>query len=158
MKRAFKIISGGQTGVDRAALEWAVANNVTHGGWCPRGRKAEDGAIPDSFKLAETYSPTYAVRTRWNVRDSDGTVIFSATNQINGGSKLTRESAETQSKPWLHLDASLGMAEAARRLRRFIEEHNIATLNVAGPRASDEPDNGSFVQSVLSRALKPFLP
>lgn len=158
MKRAFKIVSGGQTGVDRAALEWAVANNVTHGGWCPCGRKAEDGAIPDSFKLAETYSPTYAVRTRWKVRDSDGTVIISATNQINGGSKLTRESAETQGKPWLHLDASLGMAESARRLRRFIEENQIATLNVAGPRASDEPDTGPFVQAVLSRALKPFLP
>jgi hypothetical protein len=158
MTSAFKTVSGGQTGVDRAALEWAVANNVAHGGWCPRGRKAEDGAIPDSFKLAETYSPTYAVRTRWNVRDSDGTVNFSATTQINGGSKLTREPAETQGKPWLHLGASLGVTESARRLRRFIEEHNIATLNVAGPRASDEPDNGSIVQAVLSRTLKPFLP
>ena len=157
MKRPFKIVSGGQTGVDRAVLEWAVASQVPHGGWCPRDRKAEDGVIPLKFNLTETDSPTYAVRTRWNVRDSDGTVIFSATSQLNGGSKLTRESAETQGKPWIHLDVSEGVAEAVRRLNRFIDRHDIATLNVAGPRASEEPDNSHFVQAVLSRALKPFL-
>ena len=157
MKRKLKIISGGQTGVDRTALEWALAHDVPHGGWCPRGRKAEDGSIPTEFHLKETHASTSVIRTRWNVRDSDGTVIFSAGPELNGGSKLTREFAQLQGKPWLHLDSSLGVVEAVRRLRRFIEEEGIATLNVAGPRASEEPDNGKFVHAVLSRALKPFI-
>ena len=80
----FKIVSGGQTGVDRAALEWATANGVTHGGWCPKGRKAEDGMIPPEFKLNETFSEDTSIRTRRNVEDSDGTVIFSQ------GAGLTR--------------------------------------------------------------------
>jgi hypothetical protein len=157
MKPGFKIISGGQTGVDRAALEWAMAHDVPHGGWCPRGRKAEDGSIPTEFNLKETYTSTYAIRTRWNIRDSDGTVIFSSSPELNGGSKLTREFAQLQGKPWLHLDASVGVAEAVRRLRRFIEEQGIATLNVAGPRASEEPGNGKFVHAVMSRDLKSFI-
>jgi len=70
-------ISGGQTGVDRAALEWAVANGIPHGGWCPKGRKAEDGTIPTQFQLKETANDDYSMRTRRNVHDSGGTVIFS---------------------------------------------------------------------------------
>lgn len=89
----FCIISGGQTGVDRAALDWAIANRIPHGGWCPKGRRAEDGPLPRRYKLRETPSRSYAQRTRWNVRDSDATLIFSAANSLTGGSELTRRTA-----------------------------------------------------------------
>lgn len=140
MKRRFKIISGGQTGVDRAALEWALVHDVPHGGWCPRGRKAEDGRIPAEFNLTEARTSDYAVRTRWNIRDSDGTVIFSAGLELNGGSWLTWELAQLQGKPRLHLQRSQCVAKAVRRLGRFIEQYGIVTLNVAGPRSSEEPE------------------
>ena|SRR2546425_12464089 len=70
-KSPFKIVAGGQTGVDRAALDWAIAQGVRHGGWCPKGRRAEDGTIPRRYRLKEARSPAYHVRTRWNVRESD---------------------------------------------------------------------------------------
>src|SRR5262245_13445725 len=86
-----KIISGGQTGVDRAALEWALARGIPHGGWCPKGRRAEDGIIPPRFQLEETDSDNPSVRTRGNIRDSNGTVIFSGSLELSGGTKETAE-------------------------------------------------------------------
>jgi hypothetical protein len=80
-----KIVSGGQTGADRAALDWAIFHDLPHGGWCPKGRKAEDGVIPDQYQLTETSSASYPQRTQWNVRDSDGTVIFTMTSKLFGG-------------------------------------------------------------------------
>jgi hypothetical protein len=157
MKRLFKIMSGGQTGVDRAALEWALVNGVPHGGWCPKGRKAEDGIIPIQFQLKETGSGNHSMRTRRNVQDSGGTVIFSKGLELSGGTKETAEFAEKIGKPLLHLVSSLEV-EAAAKLDAFLKEHSIVVLNVAGPRASEEPDTGKFVQTVLSRALKPFIP
>ena len=88
-----KIISGGQTGVDRAALDVAVELEIPHGGWCPKGRLAEDGRIPDSYKLRETTSREYAVRTEQNVLDSDGTLILYR-ESISGGTELTLRLAE----------------------------------------------------------------
>ncbi len=82
-----KIISGGQTGADRAALDFAIARGIPHGGWCPRGRLAEDGTIPALYQLSETPGPDHAQRTEWNVRDSDGTVIFSIAPALTGGSR-----------------------------------------------------------------------
>src|SRR5687768_1765349 len=79
-----KIISGGQTGADRAALDFAIAHGLGHGGWCPRGRRAEDGPIPDRYRLRETAEADYAVRTRENVMDSDATLIFSVAKAIRG--------------------------------------------------------------------------
>lgn len=154
MKPPFKILAGGQTGADRAALEWALANGVPHGGWCPRGRKAEDGRIPSRFRLKETRSRTYAVRTRWNVRDSDGTVVFSRHRRLLGGTRRTVEAARKLGKPLLHLAGSLDAAEAARQLDAFVRRHRIAVLNVAGPRVSEEPGIGEFVQAVLTRVFK----
>jgi hypothetical protein len=156
MKQQFKIISGGRTGVDRAALEWAMANGIPHGGWCPKGRKAEDGVIPPRFHLKETGSENYSMRTRRNIRDSGGTVIFSGGLELEGGTKKTAEFAKDIGKPLLHLVSSLGVAEAATRLVAFVKEHGIVVLNVAGPRASKEPDTGNFVQAVLSQVLKSF--
>jgi hypothetical protein len=157
MKQQFKIISGGQTGVDRAALEWAMANRIPHGGWCPKGRKAEDGVIPPRFHLKETGSENYSMRTRRNVRDSGGTVIFSKELGLTAGTQETADVAKEIGKPLLHLISSLDAKEAATRLDVFINDHGIVVLNVAGPRASEEPDTGEFVQAVLSLALKPFI-
>jgi hypothetical protein len=157
MKPALKIISGGQTGVDRAALEWALANGVPHGGWCPKGRKAEDGVIPPQFQLQETGSDNYSIRTRRNIRDSGGTVIFSDNAGLTGGTSETAEFAKAIGKPLLYLMASTGIPEAATQLNAFLNEQDIVVLNVAGPRASEEPDLGPFVKAVLSRALKPLI-
>src|SRR5437762_4589686 len=106
MKPALKIISGGQTGVDRAALEWALANGLPHSGWCPKGRKAEDGVIPPRFHLQETGSNNCSIRTRRNVRDSGGTIIFSKSPSLRGGTQETFEFANEIRKPLLHLVSS----------------------------------------------------
>jgi hypothetical protein len=153
MKPALKIVAGGQTGVDRAALEWALATGVPHGGWCPKGRQAEDGVIPSQFQLRETGSSNYSIRTRRNVRDSGGTVIFSEGTELTGGTQETAEFAKKIRKPLLHLVSSAGIDEMATQLNAFLKEHGIVVLNVAGPRASEEPDVSQFVKAVLSRAL-----
>ena len=158
MKRALKIVAGGQTGVDRAALEWALANGIPHGGWCPKGRRAEDGAIPSQFQLQETDSDDYSIRTRLNVRDSEGTVIFSERAELTGGTRETVEFAKEIGKPWLHLVSSADSHEAAARLNAFLKSRGIRVLNVAGPRASQAPAVGPFVKAVLSHAWKSLTP
>jgi hypothetical protein len=154
MKSTLKIVAGGQTGVDRAALEWALANGVSHGGWCPKGRKAEDGVIPPQFQLRETGSDNYSIRTRRNVRDSGGTVIFSERAELTGGTKETAEFAKAIGKPLLKLVSSAGIQESATQLNSFLKEHGIVVLNVAGPRASEEPEVSRFVNAVLTQALQ----
>jgi len=153
-----RIVSGGQTGADWAALDWAIAQGVPHGGWCPLGRRAESGTIDPRFDLVETPSRNYAARTRWNVRDSDGTVIFTLGPDLQGGSLFTRECALSLGKPWLHLAAAEAHAPHADLLLRFLRDHAVATLNIAGPRESTEPGIGRFVTRVLDEALLPDLP
>jgi hypothetical protein len=148
-----RLVSGGQTGADRAALDWAIARGVPHGGWCPRGRKAEDGTIARDYRLAETPSDGYLQRTEWNVRDSEGTVILSLSPALTGGSKKTAEIAQQLGKPWLHLSKDASRGDAGSRLRRFLQEHHIRVLNVAGPRASTEPGIGEFVKAALDSAF-----
>jgi hypothetical protein len=148
----FKIISGGQTGADRAALDWAIAHGIAHGGWCPKNRRAEDGRIPGRYRLRQTASGVYPVRTRRNVLDSDGTVVFSTRARLSGGSRLTVKLARKHQKPVLHVSKA-NSGSPARALRRFIREAAIRTLNVAGPRASEDPDVGTFVAAVLEKAL-----
>ena len=94
-----KIISGGQTGVDRAALDFALARGIPHGGWCPKHRRAEDGPIDGRYQLKETPSANYVQRTEWNARDSDGTVVFSIGAILTGGSKKTVELARKHRRP-----------------------------------------------------------
>ena len=149
--KPFKIVSGGQTGVDRAALEWALENGVPHGGWCPKGRLAEDGVIPLRFQLQESDSEDYAIRTRRNVQEADGTVIFSANETMSGGTAQTAEFARELGKSLLHLVSTAKPDEAARQLRAFIKKYGVGVLNVAGPRASQEPQTGEFVKAVLSK-------
>jgi len=148
-----KIVSGGQTGADRAALNWAMTHGVPHGGWCPQGRKAEDGTIAPGYRLTETPSDSYVQRTEWNVRDSDGTVILSLSRTLTGGSRRTAELAQQHGKPWLHLSKDANKGNAGERLRRFVQQHHIRVLNVAGPRASTEPDIGEFVTTTLDLAF-----
>src|SRR5215475_2027236 len=148
-----KIISGGQTGADRAALDWAIGRGVPHGGWCPKGRKAENGVIESRYNLTETPSEDYSQRTEWNVRDSDGTAVFSVRRELRGGSLLTVEIAGQYSKPVIHLCAQDERTSHAQKLRSFIEEFGISILNVAGPRESDEPGVYRFVSRVLDQAL-----
>jgi CheY-like chemotaxis protein len=150
-----KIVSGGQTGADRAALDFAIACEIPHGGWCPAGRKAEDGILDRRYQLKETPSADYDQRTDWNVKDSDGTVIFSTADILTGGSKRTAQFAKKHNKPVLHLYAAKNRENAADQLLRFLEEHSVGVLNIAGPRASEEPGVGEFVTAVLDQALRP---
>jgi hypothetical protein len=148
-----KIISGGQTGADRAALDFAIRQGIPHGGWCPRGRWAEDDELATRYHLTETPGAAPAQRTEWNVRDSDGTVIFSLSPTLAGGSKKTQDFARRYGKPCLHLSKEREGNDAAFKLKAFLRMHRIKVLNVAGPRHSGEPSVGSFVRSVLRRAL-----
>jgi hypothetical protein len=148
------IISGGQTGADRAALDFAISHGFKYGGWCPKHRRAEDGAISSQYSLQETPSAHYSQRTQWNVRDSDATVVFSIRPRVSGGTRLTLELARRLEKPVLHLSRDdFGIPAAASRLKAFLQEHQVRRLNVAGPRISQESDIAPFVQQVLSIAL-----
>jgi hypothetical protein len=154
--RDVTILSGGQTGVDRAALDFAIEFSLPHGGWCPRGRKAEDGPIDERYQLAETPSPRYSQRTEWNVRDSDATVVFSIASEVSGGTALTIAIAQRLGKPWLHLSAEAVSAEGAdpaEVLLDFLVAHRVSRLNIAGPRASQEPEVAAFVRQVFVAAL-----
>jgi len=148
-----QIISGGQTGADRAALDWAIKRGIPHGGWCPSGRKAEDGTIDRRYNLIETPSDDYSQRTEWNVRDSDATAVFSILRELRGGSLLTVKLAGKYNKPVIHLCQADEQANHAQELRSFIEKFGTLVLNVAGPRASDEPGVYRFVSQILDQAL-----
>ena len=138
-----KIISGGQTGVDRAALDVALALGIPCGGWCPRGRRAEDGAIDLRYPLTETPREEYPQRTEWNVRDSDGTLILTR-GQPGGGTALTMSLARNSAKPYRVADLSADPDAASIRL--WAEPQHIKVLNIAGPRESENP--GIYAQAV----------
>jgi hypothetical protein len=146
------IISGGQTGADRSALDFAIAHAIPHGGWCPRGRMAEDGPLDECYQLRETPSRQYAERTEWNIRDSDATVVFSLQREVTGGTALTLGLARRMGKPVLQLVEG-DPAASAVELQSFLSKHDVQRLNVAGPRASQEPQIANFVTAVLSAAL-----
>ena len=149
-----KIVSGGQTGADRAGLDVAIRWAFPHGGWCPKGRKAEDGIIGGQYQLVETPSASYLQRTEWNVRDSDATVVFTLASTLTGGSKRTAEFAETHRKPWIHLaQRSSSYESPALMLQRFVEENGVQVLNVAGTRASKEPGLWKWVFETLEAAF-----
>ena len=145
------IRSGGQTGVDRAALDWAILHGIRHRGWCPKGRLAEDGVIDPQYQLQETESPTYSERTKKNVKDSDGTVLFSIAKGLTGGTLLTLRFARELGKPWIHLHRNIGLPQ--RELLEFLGKYQVKDLNIAGPRNSSEPAAYNFVREVLDRAF-----
>jgi hypothetical protein len=144
------MVSGGQTGVDRAALDVAIALGIGHGGWCPQGRRAEDGVVPMRYALRETESRDYAVRTEQNVVDSDATLIL-CRGPLGGGTALTRELALRHGKPLLVVDLD-GPTEPSA-VRAWLEAHRIAVLNVAGPRESGCPGIGAAGAAFLTAVL-----
>lgn len=145
-----RIISGGQTGVDRSALDVAMELAIPCGGWCPRGRRAEDGVIPAKYPLQETDSTRYPVRTALNVRDSDGTLILTR-GKPDRGTALTRELARRYKKPCRVVD--LEIAHDDCEIRQWLQENQIRTLNVAGPRASSCPGIDEESRILLRKLL-----
>jgi hypothetical protein len=149
-----KIISGGQTGTDRAALDFALKFNIRHGGWIPKGRIAEDGQLPDRYQLQEMPTISYMARTEQNVIDSDGTLIFSR-GAPTGGTEYTRKMVLKHKKQLLHIDLKLKTSyDAAYRILSWIESYHIKILNVAGPRASKDPAIYNDVFKILDMAYK----
>ena len=149
-----KIISGGQSGVDRAALDAAIELGVAWGGWCPRGGWAEDFPEPPGIlekypNLKETTSTHPLQRTEWNVRDSDATLIFTLDDKLDGGSKRTAAFADSLGKPWLHVRPGVH----PKYVTRFLARHGVKVLNVAGKRESSAPGIGALVRDVLSQAV-----
>jgi len=148
---AAKIVSGGQTGVDRAALDWASNHGVPHGGWCPRGRIAEDGTLDSRYVLRETESEGYRQRTRKNVEDSDGTLILNL-GELSDGSLTTLRFTERSGRPCLvvQLDAAID-PDAVVRVLDWLRIHPIGILNIAGPRESKRPGIYQATRAFLDR-------
>lgn len=133
-----KIVSGGQTGADRAALDFAMEWNIPHGGWIPKGRTAEDGVLPEKYRLREMNSADYARRTEQNVIDSDATLIFSH-GRLTGGSLLTQKMALKHGRPCLHINLlETNAFSATQSVHAWIKEKGVDVLNVAGPRESQD--------------------
>lgn len=146
-----KIISGGQTGADRAALDWAMRYGIETGGWCPKKRKAEDGKISAKYNLIETESATYRERTGLNVRDSDGTIILFRGKQ-GKGTKLTGNFCKELNKPCIEIDMNLPID--LEKITRWITENKIRVLNVAGNRESTSPGIYDQTFSFLNKLFK----
>ena len=139
-----RIVSGGQTGVDRAALDVALELGIPCGGWCPKGREAEDGPIAARYPLIETPAAGYAQRTEWNVRDSDGTLVLTR-GEPTGGTAMTIAIAARLREPCLVLDLA-GPADPSS-VQGWANANTIAVVNIAGPRESGSP--GIYAQAVL---------
>ena len=154
MLRLTTIISGGQTGADRGGLRAAIACGLEHGGWCPRGRKSEDGMIPPIYKLIEDSTSDYKSRTWLNVRAADSTLIFGH-GDLTGGSKLTVDFCEQLNKPFLEVQLDMGRPErvAQAHVEAFLLDVNPRVLNVAGSRESKVPNIEITVETVLSYVL-----
>jgi hypothetical protein len=149
-----KIISGGQTGVDRGALDAALDLGVECGGWCPMGRLAEDGTIPERYPVVELANAGYAERTVQNVMDSDGTLIISNGESI-GGTRETIDRCLENDKPYLIIDyKEMPTANAKEKALKFLQSQHIRRLNVAGPRASQWPQGHALTYQIMSAILR----
>jgi hypothetical protein len=144
------ILSGGQTGAQRAALDWALAHNVPHGGWCPCGRTALDGPLDEKYLLKETPQETTLERTEWNVRDADATVVFTLAVKATGGAQKTVTFARKLKKPCLHLHR--GILAGSEKLVAFMDKHRVRRLNIAGSHEEKEPGIYDWVTSTLDKA------
>jgi len=148
------IFSGGQTGVDRAALDAAIAAGTPCGGWCPAGRVAEDGVLPEHYPLREVVNGGYRERTRANVLDSGGTLVIHA-GELEGGTSQTVGFCRAHGKPCVLIDSNAVTPEAgAAMVRRFVAHHRIAVLNVAGPRGSKHPKIYKYAFTLVTLVLK----
>lgn len=148
-----KIISGGQTGADRAALDFAIEHAIPHGGWVPRGRRAEDGPIPGRYLMSEMATASYSKRTERNVLEADGTVVITY-GDPRGGSALTLRTALAHGRPALHLDLeATPIDRASQQLHNWAVEQDVSVLNVAGLRASEDPRIYAATKDILKQAL-----
>jgi len=147
-----RIVAGGQTGVDRGGLDAGLAAGLAVGGWCPLGRRAEDGEIPARYPLDETPSHDYRERTEWNVRDSDGTLILARGRRLTGGTALTEDLAQRYGRPVLVVD--LKTEDGPGPVIAWLEENAIATLNVAGPRESQQPGIHDLAEAFMGRLIE----
>jgi hypothetical protein len=149
-----RIISGGQTGVDRAALDVAIALGIPHGGWCPRDRAAEDGRIPNCYQLVETEAADYPARTERNVQDADATLIL-CHGEPSGGTELTVRLAQRHGRPHRVVDLSAGVSP--EEVADWLHAGEVRVLNVAGPRESQSPGialaAAAFLRQVLARLV-----
>jgi hypothetical protein len=149
-----RIVSGGQTGIDRGALDAALAAGFACGGWCPAGRRAEDGRIPPAYPLRALRRGGYPARTVRNLLDGDGTLILFR-GELDGGTELTRAECERRGRPWLAIDAlDHEPPQAASLAAAFVAAHRIATLNVAGPRASKWPGGAAYAEAVVKALIR----
>ena len=147
------ILSGGQTGVDRAALDAALEAGIQAGGWCPEGRKTEDGRIPAHYPLRELPGGDYLQRTEQNVADSDATLIIYF-GRLQGGTARTLAFCRERAKPSLLIDGNrVSESEAAAQIKDFVIRESISRLNVAGPRASGEPRAYRYTLATLALFL-----
>lgn len=148
-----KIISGAQTGVDRAALDAALECHVEAGGWCPEGRQSEDGIIPEKYPVIELPKSGYRQRTKRNVLDSDGTVVIYF-GYPAGGTEQTISFCIKERKPYVLINAEeMSIEQASRKINKFIGESSISILNVAGPRASGELRAYEYAKKVILSVL-----
>jgi hypothetical protein len=145
-----KIVSGGQTGVDRAALDVALALDMPCGGWCPQGRSAEDGQIPARYPLQETEGRKYKFRTSLNVRDSDATLILNL-GPLEGGTGLTKILAVKLRRPYLVVE--LDKDQDMQSVQDWLKENGVKVLNVAGPRESKRPGIHDQAANYLKKLL-----
>ncbi|CAG37123.1 conserved hypothetical protein [Desulfotalea psychrophila LSv54] len=149
-----KIISGGQTGADRAGLDLALARGIPHGGAIPWGRRTEAGILPDKYQLVEMETDSYPARSEKNILDADVTVIFTH-GKLAGGSLFTRSKARQHNKPVLHIDLDKrGLSEAALILSLFLRKNRVKVVNVAGTRASKDPAIYRKTYAVLDLCLE----
>ena len=146
-----KIISGGQTGVDRAALDISIEIGIQHGGFCPLGRRAEDGIIPSKYALIENDSIKYIDRTRRNVESSEGTLIL-YTGIISNGTALTKEFCIQKDKPLMTINLLDAIKSSWLNFHHWLKINSIKVLNIAGPRES-EGGNYKFAKKILHELL-----
>ena len=152
-RRQVKIISGGQTGVDRAALDVGLKHGIESGGWCPTGRLDEIGRIPDRYPVEELEDGGFIERTLQNIKDSDGTVIIYP-GKLSGGTEQTLHFCVEQRRPHELIDASnVSTQKAAQLIADFVRENKIDILNVAGPRASEWPEGYDYAYRTLDSFL-----
>lgn len=149
----FRIISGGQTGVDRAAFDAALEHGISIGGCCPKGRRAEDGDIPEVYPLIELSSKNYKVRTQKNVVESDGTLILNK-RRLSTGTLLTRDLAVNHGKPCLVVQLDALDSQSQARVVTWIQRNHILVLNVAGPRESKSPGIYEAAKAFLTEVFQ----
>jgi len=149
MAITFSILSSGQTEADRAALDFAIKNQIPHGGWCPKGQLTVDGTPDAQYLLKETPTESYLESLEWNIRDTDASIVLTLAPKATGGAQKTNSISKKLKKPCLHLHK--GILGVPEKLIAFTEKYYVRRLNIAGPAEADEPGIAAWVTSILER-------